>query len=48
MSEHVQSLARGLSVIRAFDVEHPRQTLTRVGGASRFGESDGTPAAPHP
>lgn len=29
-SHHVQSLARGLSVIRAFDADHPVQTLTEV------------------
>jgi IclR family pca regulon transcriptional regulator len=27
---HVQSLARGLAVIRAFDAEHPRMTLTEL------------------
>ncbi len=29
-SDYVQSLARGLSVIRAFDAERPRQTLSDV------------------
>lgn len=29
-SDHVQSLARGLAVIRAFDAEHPRRTLSDV------------------
>lgn len=29
-TDYVQSLARGLSVIRAFDAQHPRQTLTDV------------------
>jgi IclR family transcriptional regulator, pca regulon regulatory protein len=28
--DYVQSLARGLAVIRAFDAEHPRQTLSEV------------------
>ncbi|ODU66151.1 MAG: IclR family transcriptional regulator [Micrococcales bacterium 70-64] len=28
--EHVQSLARGLAVIRAFDAEHPRMTLSEL------------------
>ncbi|OZE96196.1 IclR family transcriptional regulator [Rhodococcoides fascians] len=28
--DYVQSLARGLAVIRAFDAEHPRRTLTDV------------------
>jgi len=28
--EYVQSLARGLAVIRAFDSEHPRQSLTEL------------------
>ncbi|TSE01575.1 helix-turn-helix domain-containing protein [Skermania sp. ID1734] len=28
--DYVQSLARGLSVIRAFDAEHPQQTLSDV------------------
>lgn len=28
--DYVQSLARGLSVIRAFDAEHPRRTLSEV------------------
>jgi len=30
--EYVQSLARGLEVLRAFDAEHPRQTLSEVAG----------------
>lgn len=30
MTDHVQSLARGLAVIRAFDAEHPHQTLSDV------------------
>lgn len=30
MSDHVQSLVRGLAVIRAFDAEHPEQTLSDV------------------
>lgn len=30
----VQSLSRGLSVIRAFDAEHPRQTLAQVAEAT--------------
>lgn len=29
-ADHVQSLARGLTVIRAFDVDHPRQTVSEV------------------
>ncbi|MFG3340777.1 IclR family transcriptional regulator C-terminal domain-containing protein [Glycomyces sp. NPDC048151] len=29
-SDHVQTLARGLAVIRAFDAEHPRLTLSEV------------------
>ncbi|SNT45422.1 IclR family transcriptional regulator [Rhodococcoides kyotonense] len=29
-SDYVQSLGRGLAVIRAFDAEHPRRTLTDV------------------
>jgi IclR family pca regulon transcriptional regulator len=29
-SDYVQSLARGLAVIRAFDAEHPRRTLSDV------------------
>lgn len=29
-SNHVQSLARGLAVIRSFDVDHPDQTLSDV------------------
>ncbi|WP_157248142.1 IclR family transcriptional regulator [Nonomuraea typhae] len=33
-SEHVQSLARGLSVIRAFDAEHPALTLADVARAT--------------
>lgn len=33
-SEYVQSLARGLSVIRAFDAEHPRRTLSDVARAT--------------
>ncbi|MGA9871173.1 MAG: IclR family transcriptional regulator [Rhodococcus sp. (in: high G+C Gram-positive bacteria)] len=32
--DYVQSLARGLSVIRAFDAEHPRQTLSDVARAT--------------
>lgn len=32
--EHVQSLARGLAVIRAFDAEHPQLTLTEVARAT--------------
>lgn len=32
--EHVQSLARGLSVIRAFDSEHPALTLAEVARAT--------------
>ena len=28
--EHVQSLARGLAVIRAFDADHPRMTLSEL------------------
>lgn len=30
MTDHVQSLARGLAVVRAFDAEHPHQTLSDV------------------
>jgi IclR family pca regulon transcriptional regulator len=30
VTEHVRSLARGLAVIRAFDAEHPEQTLSDV------------------
>ena len=33
-TDYVQSLARGLSVIRAFDAERPRQTLTDVAKAT--------------
>ncbi|WP_344260534.1 IclR family transcriptional regulator [Streptomyces sodiiphilus] len=33
-SEHVQSLARGLSVIRAFDADHPELTLSEVAEAT--------------
>ncbi|EME21014.1 IclR family transcriptional regulator [Rhodococcus triatomae] len=32
--DYVQSLARGLSVIRAFDATHPRQTLSEVAKAT--------------
>ncbi|MBJ8345806.1 IclR family transcriptional regulator [Antrihabitans sp. YC2-6] len=32
--DYVQSLARGLAVIRAFDAEHPRQTLSDVAKAT--------------
>ncbi|WP_296395356.1 IclR family transcriptional regulator C-terminal domain-containing protein [Williamsia sp.] len=32
--DHVQSLARGLSVIRAFDATHPRRTLSEVATAT--------------
>jgi IclR family pca regulon transcriptional regulator len=32
--ERVQSLARGLAVIRSFDVHHPRQTLSEVARAT--------------
>ncbi|MGB7382951.1 MAG: IclR family transcriptional regulator [Rhodococcus sp. (in: high G+C Gram-positive bacteria)] len=32
--DHVQSLARGLAVIRAFDAEHPRRTLSDVAKAT--------------
>lgn len=32
--DHVQSLARGLAVIRAFDAEHPEQTLSDVARAT--------------
>lgn len=35
--EYVQSLARGLEVLRAFDAEHPRQSLSEV--AARTGLS---------
>ncbi len=31
---YVQSFARGLSVIRAFNAEHPAQTLTEIAQAS--------------
>ncbi|CPO14497.1 IclR family transcriptional regulator [Burkholderia pseudomallei] len=31
---YVQSFARGLAVIRAFDAEHPEQTLTEVASAT--------------
>ncbi|AOJ07732.1 IclR family transcriptional regulator [Burkholderia mayonis] len=31
---YVQSFARGLAVIRAFDAEHPEQTLTEVAAAT--------------
>ncbi|WP_137724677.1 IclR family transcriptional regulator domain-containing protein [Prescottella subtropica] len=33
-TDYVQSLARGLSVIRAFDAEHPRRTLSDVARAT--------------
>ena len=33
--QYVQSLARGLAVIRAFDTDHPKMTLTEV--AARTG-----------
>jgi IclR family pca regulon transcriptional regulator len=33
-SEYVQSLQRGLAVIRAFDEEHPRRTLAEVAEAT--------------
>src|SRR5580700_6892102 len=33
-SEFVQSLERGLSVIRAFDADHPRLTLSEVAAAT--------------
>lgn len=33
-STYVQSLARGLAVIRAFDAEHPRQSLSDVARAT--------------
>lgn len=36
-ADHVQSLARGLAVIRAFDVDHPRQSVSDV--AARAGLS---------
>lgn len=32
--DHVQSLARGLAVIRAFDADHPRQTVSEVAAAT--------------
>ncbi|NGP06335.1 IclR family transcriptional regulator [Rhodococcus sp. 14C212] len=32
--DYVQSLARGLSVIKAFDAEHPRRTLSEVAKAT--------------
>ncbi|MET0188829.1 MAG: IclR family transcriptional regulator C-terminal domain-containing protein, partial [Pseudonocardia sediminis] len=32
--DHVQSLVRGLAVIRAFDAEHPEQTLSDVARAT--------------
>lgn len=32
--DYVQSLARGLSVIKAFDAEHPRRTLSEVARAT--------------
>lgn len=34
--DHVQSLARGLAVIRAFDVDHPRQTVSEVAGRTEL------------
>ena len=33
-AEHVQSFARGLSVIRAFDADHPAMTLTEVAAST--------------
>ncbi|NMH99410.1 IclR family transcriptional regulator [Pseudonocardia acidicola] len=33
-TDHVQSLARGLAVIRAFDAEHPERTLSDVARAT--------------
>ncbi|WP_328809537.1 IclR family transcriptional regulator domain-containing protein [Rhodococcus sp. NBC_00294] len=33
-ADHVQSLARGLAVIRAFDADHPRRTLSEVARAT--------------
>ena len=30
--QFVQSLARGLDVLRAFDVDHPRMTLSEIAG----------------
>lgn len=33
-TEHVQSLARGLAVIRAFDADHPAMTLSEVAEAT--------------
>lgn len=32
--DHVQSLGRGLAVIRSFDAEHPRRTLSEVATAT--------------
>ncbi|KAF0845332.1 IclR family transcriptional regulator domain-containing protein [Nocardia caishijiensis] len=32
--DHVQSLGRGLAVIRSFDAEHPRRTLSEVAQAT--------------
>ncbi|EOM76942.1 IclR family transcriptional regulator [Rhodococcus rhodnii] len=33
-TDYVQSLARGLSVVKAFDAEHPRRTLSEVARAT--------------
>ena len=32
--DHVQSLARGLAVIRAFDAEHPRQSVSEIASST--------------
>ncbi|MBF6215427.1 helix-turn-helix domain-containing protein [Nocardia puris] len=34
--EYVQSLGRGLAVIRSFDAEHPRRTLSEVAAATEL------------
>ena len=34
--QYVQSLARGLAVIRAFDTDHPKMTLTEVAARTQL------------